>query len=413
MKTTTAITTRNPTQEPKPPPPLNAHRSTMSVLPSTLPFSSRASTMTYRTRPLPRSLLGRSISGQQQEGRVWRPFSTTMRESQRRVPSARYSVQVPCQPKPSKTWGSEFCVRMFVSFDDSGGQGCVGTDALLRICQFEDEAPSWTWWDAIVEEVKERWSGVQSERHVPNDVACTTVDIIAEVIFLDAVDVIPIIRMIDREAIGIHFGVGFVKFVMLGGSPLKNEFLGSNIELLEQTIPDVDSVSYSEHAWVVERVDLVEGNKSGAFRSDGQLVEIGTKIVDTSDASYLFILGVEDVEIAFSMSTNSIIADPVCQDLFSLVLLNFEVVGLSFDQMRPDEVAMVVEDGDRRIRNSEASRRQENVVVVVTQGRVDGLSHGRRSSCVYTRRVVTGTDIVGDSKKASVGSFEMTKNKGR
>ncbi|KAH0373875.1 hypothetical protein KCU65_g315, partial [Aureobasidium melanogenum] len=263
---------------------------------------------------------------------------------------------------------------MFVSFDDSGSQRCVGTDALVRVCQFEDETSSWAWWDAIVEQGKQLLSetilvcllsmiddllGHQSEN---------------ELRFPPRYQMMSPVRplmMINGKAVGIHFGIGFIQFMVFGSSPLENEFLRSNVELLEQTVPDVDGISNSEQTWVVERVNLVEGNKSGAFRSDGQLVEIGTQIVDTSDASYLFVLCVQDVEVAFSMSTNSIITNPICQDLLSLVLLNSEVVGLSFDEMRPDEMTVVVEDAGE----------------VMLEDR-----------CVYVRRVVTGTDIVGDSK---------------
>lgn len=79
------------------------------------------------------------------------------------------------------------------------------------------------------------------------------------------------------------------------------------------------------------------------------------------------------------MTSDSIIADPVSQDLFSFVLLDFQVVWLTLDGMRPDELAVIVQNSDGRVWHTEATRSEEDVIVVITLRRVDSFSHGRRS----------------------------------
>ena len=79
------------------------------------------------------------------------------------------------------------------------------------------------------------------------------------------------------------------------------------------------------------------------------------------------------------MASYSIITNPKGQDLLPLVLLHLQVVWFSFDIVGPDQVAVIIQDGNGGVRDSEASRSQKDVVVVVTLRRIDCLSHNRRN----------------------------------
>lgn len=134
------------------------------------------------------------------------------------------------------------------------------------------------------------------------------------------------------------------------------------------------------------------------------------------------------------MTTNSIVTNPVSQDLFSFVFLHFEVVRLPLDGMRPDQFSMIVQNGDSGLGDSEASGGEKDIVVVVALRRVDGLSHGgggdigravrveregaifglpRRS--VNRRRVVVQADRIGEgaSQKEQDEEQERDRSHGR